>query len=65
MMSVPDEGYSTNTWCALNSISIKKSLKIPQGGNQNAYIEEEQTTQWSKEKVTRTPLKSEGELRCS
>ena len=52
-------------------------------GNQNPYIEEEQTTQWLKEKVqkdkqrstkhtyktkdrvTRTPLKTEGELRCS
>ena len=52
-------------------------------GNQNPYIEEEQTTQWLKEKVqkdkqrstkhtyktkdrvTRTPLKNEGELRCS
>ena len=54
-----------------------------QRGNQNPYIEEEQTTQWSKEKVqkdkqrskkhiyktkdrvTRTPLKTGGELRCS
>jgi hypothetical protein len=27
----------------------KKRLKIPKGGNQNPYIEEEQTTQWSKE----------------
>jgi hypothetical protein len=26
-------------------------LKIPKGGNQNSYIEEEQTTQWPKEKV--------------
>ena len=52
-----------------------------QRGNQNPYIEEEQTTQWSKEKVqqdkqrsikhtyktkdrvTRTPLKTGGELR--
>ena len=52
-------------------------------GNQNPYIEEEQTTQWSKEKVqkdkqrstkhthkakdrvTRTPLKPDGKLRCS
>jgi hypothetical protein len=51
-------------------------------GNQNPYIEEEQTTQWSKEKVqrdkqrstkhthktkdrvTRTPLKTGGEVRC-
>ena len=28
----------------------KKRLKIPKGGNQNQYIEEEQTTQWPKEK---------------
>jgi hypothetical protein len=28
-----------------------KSLKILKGGNQNPYIEEEQTTQWPKEKV--------------
>jgi hypothetical protein len=52
-------------------------------GNQNPFIEEEQTTQWPKEKgqkdkqrstkhthktkdrVTRTPLKTEGELRKS
>jgi hypothetical protein len=51
--------------------------------NQNPYIEEEQTTQWPKEKVqkdkqrytkhtykakdrvTRTPLKTGGDLRCS
>ena len=31
--------------------SNKKSLKIPKGGNQNPYIEEEQTTQWQTEKV--------------
>jgi hypothetical protein len=54
-----------------------------QRGNQNPYIEEEQTTQWPKEKVqkdkqrstkhtyktkdrvTRTPLTTGGELRCS
>ena len=55
-----------------------------QRGNQKPYIEEEQITQWSKEKVqkddiqrstkhtyktkdrvTRTPLKTGGELRCS
>jgi len=57
-------------------------LKIPKG-NQNLYIEEEQTKQCPKEKlqkdkqrstkhthktkdgVTRTPLKTGGELRCS
>ena len=26
-------------------------MKIPKGGNQNPYIEEEQTTQWPKGKV--------------
>jgi hypothetical protein len=31
----------------------KKSLKIPKGDNQNPYIEEEQTTQWLKEKRTK------------
>jgi len=54
-----------------------------QRGNRNPWIEEEQTTQWPKEKeqkykqrstkytyktkdrVTRTPLKTGGELRCS
>ena len=30
-------------------IFSKMSLKKPKGGNQNPYIEEEQTTQWSKE----------------
>jgi hypothetical protein len=30
---------------------IKKSMKIPKGGNQNLYIKEGQTTQWPKEKV--------------
>ena len=27
-------------------VLCKKSLKIPKGGNQNPYIEEEQTTQF-------------------
>ena len=58
-------------------------MKIPKGGNQNPYIEEEQTTQWPKEKgqkdkqrstkhtyktkdrVTRTALKTGGELMYS
>ena len=53
-----------------------------QRGNQNPYVEEEQTTQWPKgkvqkdkqrstkhthkikDRVTRTPLKTAGELRC-
>ena len=29
-------------------LMMKKSLKIPKGGNQNLLIEEEQTTQWPK-----------------
>ena len=37
---------------------IKKRLKIPKGGNQNPYIEEEQTTQWPKEKVHRDKQRS-------
>ena len=28
-----------------------KSLKIPKGGNQNPYIEEEETTQWPKKQA--------------
>ena len=65
------------------AVLSEKSLKIPKGGNQNPYIEEEQTTEWPKEKVqkdkqrstkhtyktkdriTRTPLKTGGELMCS
>jgi hypothetical protein len=36
----------------------KKSLKIPKGGNQNPYIEKEQTTQWPKEKVQKDKQRS-------
>ena len=32
----------------------KKSLKIPKGGNQIPYIEEEQSTQWPKKMYKRT-----------
>ena len=39
-------------------VYYKKSLKIPKGGNQNPYIEEEQTTQWSKEKVQKDKQRS-------
>ena len=31
--------------------SRKKNLKMPKGGNQNLYIEQEQTIQWPKDKV--------------
>ena len=72
--------YTENT--TVLSLTNKKSLKIP-NGNQNLYIEEEQTTQRPKEnvqkdkqrspkhtyktkdRVTRTPLTTGGELRCS
>jgi hypothetical protein len=64
------------------TISLRRVWRY-QRGNQNPYIAEEQTTQWSKEKVqkdkqrstkhkyktkdrvTRTPVKTGGELRCS
>jgi len=32
--------------------------KIPKGGNQNLCIEEEQTTQWPKEKVQKDKKRS-------
>ena len=37
-----------NTICTIKDKQRKKSLKIPKGGNQNPYIEEEQTTQRQK-----------------
>jgi len=49
-----------------------RAWRYQRGINQNSYIEEEHTTQWSKEQTTiyktkdlatRTPLKTEGELR--
>ena len=57
----------------------KRRVWLYQRGNQNPYIEEEKTTQWPKEKgqttstkhthktkdrKTRTPLKTGGELMC-
>jgi len=68
-----------------NNKSVSNSRRVwrYQRGNQNPYIEEEQTTQWPKEKrkkdkqrstkhthkikdrVTRTPLKTGDERRCS
>ena len=44
-------GLTTKLYC-------KKSLKISKGGNQNPYIEEEQTTQWGKEKVQKYKQRS-------
>ena len=37
---------------------MKTSLKIPKGGNQNPYIEEEQITQRPKEKVQKDKSRS-------
>jgi hypothetical protein len=80
---------SRNADIWLNNMSHKNLTKALrrvwryQRGNHNPYIEEEQTTQWPKEKVqkdkqrptrpthktkdrvTRTPLKTGGELMCS
>ena len=48
--------------CVIRFVSFpytcKKSLKIPKGGNQNPKIEEEQTTQWPKEKGQTTIYKT-------
>ena len=40
-----------------NPLEDKKSLKIPKG-NQNPWIEEEQTKQWTKEKVQKDKQRS-------
>ena len=40
-----DADVHTFLFICNGQISSKKSLKIPKGGNQNPYIEEEQTTQ--------------------
>jgi hypothetical protein len=61
--------------------NVKRRVWRYQRGNQNPYIEKEQTTQWpkgqkdkqrstkhthqTKDPVTRTPIKTGGELRCS
>ena len=39
-------------------LDIKKSVKITKGGNQNPYIQEEQTTQWPNEKVQKDKQRS-------
>jgi len=81
-------GFNERILCA-ERLGVKAEVKYIrrvwryQRGNQNPYIEEEQTTQWPKEKalkdkqrstkhtyktkdrVTRTQLKTGGELRCS
>jgi hypothetical protein len=73
---------SKSLWPDWEHVVVIRRVWIYQRGNQNPYIEEEQTTQWPKEKVhkdkqrstkhtyktkdrvTRTPLKTGGELRC-
>jgi hypothetical protein len=77
--------YKTYTINAIFCLILESKRRVwrYQRGNQNLYIEEEQTTQWPKEKVqkdkqrstkytyktkdrvTWTPLKTGGELRCS
>ena len=47
-----------NEWKYNNNNSDKKGLKIPKGGNQNPYIEVEQTTQWPKQKVQKDKQRS-------
>jgi len=55
---------------AFSWLYIRRVWRYQRG---NPYIEEEQTTQWTnakhthktKDRVTRTPLKTGGELRCS
>jgi len=37
---------------------MKKSVKIPKGGNHSPYIEEDQTIQWPKQKVQRDKQRS-------
>jgi hypothetical protein len=65
-------GRSLVSLSLCRGVVIVLRLKILKGGNQNPYIEEEQTTQWlkgqttiykTKDRVTRTPLKTGGELR--
>ena len=74
--------YKGHSWKPENVAFMRRVWRY-QRGNQNPYIEEEQTTQWpkgkvqkdkqrstkhtykTKDRVTRTPLKTRGELRCS
>ena len=39
-------------------VFLEKEFKDTKGGNQNPYIEEEQTTQWPKEKVQKDKQRS-------
>ena len=51
--------YVLKTFMIVNyTLESKNSLKIPKGGNQNPYIEEEQTKQWPKENHTKNKQRS-------
>ena len=54
--------YTFKHMKAFKKRSSKRSLKIPKG-NQNPYIEEEQTTQWPKEKVQNKSEDPKGVIR--
>ena len=76
---------TTDPWILLKKMfqmshPIRRRVWRYQRGNQNLYIEEEQTPQWkgqkykqwstklkhkTKDRVARTPIKTGGELRCS
>ena len=51
-------GNGAQIFTNILDISNKKSLKISKGGNQNPYIEEDQTTQWPMEKVQKDKQRS-------
>ena len=46
--------FIKNTTCYINFVNRtcgQEEIEATKGGNQNPYIKEEETTQWSKEKV--------------
>jgi hypothetical protein len=43
---------------SLVCFQLEEEFEDTKGGNQNAYIKEEQTTQWPKEKVQKDKLRS-------
>jgi len=51
--------------CISNFNIVQDEFEDTKGGNQNPYIEEEQTTRKKKYKRTSNDLKNRGELRCS
>jgi hypothetical protein len=53
LLAIDEFGDKTGAKCTCFPHVSKKS-KIPKGGNQNPYIEEEQTRHWQMEKSKRT-----------